>query len=162
MKSNLDGETQWMSDSLFSFLDEVSPNLAQLGREIEACVWTDPRTALIRSGIFANEWVKSVLEKEKEYIGADLSVLRSHYERFHCLSQQGIWTDEIERKLDVVLTMGNRAVQDASLGDVNDALRVYKLIFDLAAWYLEVYGPANVAAPDFRYPKRSCRTSPRK
>lgn len=143
------------TQSIFAFMDGIHPLLSRLTKEIESGLWDDPKSILMKSRLLGEELVKAVFEKE----GLDVTVFPSNYERISYLSREGYLIQEIQKRLDSVRVLGNKAVHQLEFGDLSDSLRAFKLVYELCRWFAETYGPPELEIPSLRYPDRKTESN---
>lgn len=134
--------------SLFSFLESVSPTLAQLGLEIEKCLFDDPRVAIIKSRNFLEEVVELVFKQEE----IDEPVRRKLYEKINYLFDEGYVPKENYSLFSNLRITGNRAVHNPTFNDLAEALQAFKSVFELGDWFAYNYGSPELKIPEFKYP----------
>jgi Domain of unknown function (DUF4145) len=140
-------ESTMKEQYLFSFLD--IQQLTQLGEEIEDVLYTDPHAVLTKARVFSEWIVKEVYQREK--INEVFEV--THAERLHKLLREGITTDDIHEKLEWIRKIGNKAAHEPQFGQVEHALQAHRYLYDIAVWYMELYGDVDFTPPTYRIPK---------
>ncbi|WP_059103076.1 hypothetical protein [Shouchella shacheensis] len=114
------------------FLERISPDLYQLGKEIERLLFKEPQAVLSKARIFAEKL--ALLLNEKEAISEVYEV--KQVDRVRKLQRKGIIEEEQQRTFDWVRREGNKAAYEASYGTVEQAIVAHRHLYDLAGWYL--------------------------
>lgn len=137
-----------MSQSLFDFLQELDPELVEIGRSIEKIFYDDPHGVLVKGRLFGERMTKKIAELEK------LAHLNRYtqVERVNLLDREGIFTKEISQALDTIRTIGNRASHERIENDLELAIKIHKNLFKIAVWFREVYGDYEFTIPTYRSP----------
>jgi Domain of unknown function (DUF4145)/Sigma-70, region 4 len=134
---------------LFYFLEKDLKALADLGEKIEQSLFADPHSVLIKARLFCEQIIKVVYQNEKLNEVYELK----HVERLHKLLREGIITEEIYEKFEWIRKEGNKAAHEPQYGSVEDSLRAHRYIYDIAVWYMELYGDVTFTPPSYRIPK---------
>ncbi|KXY09838.1 hypothetical protein [Bacillus wiedmannii] len=134
---------------LFSFLQPKYKKLADVAEALEKQVYNDVPSALSKARIFAEKLAKYVMEMEDINVYYEMK----HVEVIHKLYREGILNEEMHFRFEWIRKMGNKAVHEANFGGVEDALKAHKLTYDLAVWFMELYGDVNFKAPAYASPK---------
>jgi DNA phosphorothioation-dependent restriction protein DptF len=138
-----------LSKSTFDFLQELNPELVQLGRSIDNIFYNDPHGVFVKGRLFAEKLLKDVVKKEKEY--EDLLYI-NQAERIIRLEKEGILNSDITKEFDTVRFIGNKAAHEIAIGDIELAFKIHKSLFKIAVWYMEVYGDVDFNAPTYHHP----------
>lgn len=134
---------------LFSFLQSKYKKLADVAEALEKQVYNDVPSALSKARLFAEKLAKYVMEMEDINVYYEMK----HVEVIHKLYREGILNEEMHFRFEWIRKMGNKAVHEANFGSVEDALKAHKLTYDLAVWFMELYGDVNFKAPAYASPK---------
>ncbi|MBP3970099.1 hypothetical protein KAF80_13750 [Bacillus sp. WL1] len=137
------------NEFLFSFLQPKYKKLADVAEALEKQVYNDVPSALSKARLFAEKLAKYVMEMEDINVYYEMK----HVEVIHKLYREGILNEEMHFRLEWIRKMGNKAVHEANFGSVEDALKAHKLTYDLAVWFMELYGDVNFKAPAYVSPK---------
>ncbi|MEK5248995.1 hypothetical protein MKX66_15215 [Bacillus sp. FSL R9-9530] len=137
------------NEFLFSFLQQKYKKLADVAEALEKQVYNDVPSALSKARLFAEKLAKYVMEMEDIQVYYEMK----HVEVVHKLYREGILNEEMHFRFEWVRKMGNKAVHEANFGSVEDALKAHKLTYDLAVWFMELYGDVNFKAPVYASPK---------
>lgn len=134
----------------FDFLQDKFPKLANLGRQIEDIFYQDPQTVLIKGRIFAEELLKEVAQQHEDLENFDYLKL---VERIQYLEKEEILSKEIARSLDTIRQLGNKASHEYIDGDVENAFKMHKRLFEVSVWLMEVYGDYSFVPPKYKNPQ---------
>ncbi|WP_144613186.1 sigma factor-like helix-turn-helix DNA-binding protein [Bacillus cereus] len=137
------------NEFLFSFLQPKYKKLADVAEALEKQVYNDVPSALSKARLFAEKLAKYVMELEDINVYYEMK----HVEVIHKLYREGILNEEMHFRFEWIRKMGNKAVHEANFGSVEDALKAHKLTYDLAVWFMELYGDVNFKAPAYVSPK---------
>lgn len=137
------------NEFLFSFLQQKYKKLADVAEALEKQVYNDVPSALSKARLFAEKLAKYVMEMEDINVYYEMK----HVEVIHKLYREGILNEEMHFRFEWIRKMGNKAVHEANFGSVEDALKAHKLTYDLAVWFMELYGHVNFKAPVYASPK---------
>ncbi|PFJ17075.1 hypothetical protein COD67_17040 [Bacillus cereus] len=137
------------NEFLFSFLQPKYKKLADVAEALEKQVYNDVPSVLSKARLFAEKLTKYVMEMEDINIYYEMK----HVEVIHKLYREGILNEEMHFRFEWIRKMGNKAVHEANFGSVEDALKAHKLTYDLAVWFMELYGDVNFKAPVYESPK---------
>lgn len=137
------------NEFLFSFLQPKYKKLADVAEVLEKQVYNDVPSALSKARLFAEKLAKYVMEMEDINVYYEMK----HVEVIHKLYREGILNEEMHFRFEWIRKMGNKAVHEANFGSVEDALKAHKLTYDLAVWFMELYGDVNFKAPAYVSPK---------
>ncbi|KHF41550.1 DNA phosphorothioation-dependent restriction protein DptF [Halalkalibacter okhensis] len=139
-----------MSDTkfLFEFLEPLNQEASQNGLKLEKLIYEDPQSACFNGRLVLESIVDDVIRKER----IDDVFLNKLYEKIIYLDRQGILTREVKQNMDTVRSIGNQAAHKASFDDIEDAIKVFKGIYRVAVWYIEVYSDQTIEVPKYRNP----------
>lgn len=137
------------NEFLFSFLQPKYKKLADVAEALEKQVYNDVPSALSKARLFAEKLAKYVMGMEDINVYYEMK----HVEVIHKLYREGILNEEMHFRFEWIRKMGNKAVHEANFGSVEDALKAHKLTYDLAVWFMELYGDVNFKAPAYASPK---------
>ncbi|WOA64420.1 sigma factor-like helix-turn-helix DNA-binding protein [Bacillus mycoides] len=137
------------NEFLFSFLQPKYKKLADVAEALEKQVYNDVPSALSKARLFAEKLAKYVMEMEDINVYYEMK----HVEVIHKLYREGILNEEMHFRFEWIRKMGNKAVHEANFGSVEDALKAHKLTYDLAVWFMELYGDVYFKAPAYTSPK---------
>lgn len=132
----------------YQFLEPISKELALLAKELENSIFSSPRTMLTHSRVFIENILQQVT-KEEDILEDQRTGLK---ERLDLLNEQGYLIPEIRDALHLVRRMGNQAAHDARMFRFSEALLSWESLYSIVKWYVEVYGPVDVAVPEYQDP----------
>ncbi|WHY94708.1 DNA phosphorothioation-dependent restriction protein DptF [Neobacillus cucumis] len=138
-----------MAEYTFDFLQDLNPDLVQLGRKIEDIFYEDPHGVFVKSRLFAEILLKDVVKKEKDL---EELLLLNQVERILRLEKEGIIEKEIAKSFDTIRYIGNKAAHENTKGDIELALKIHRSLFKISVWYMEVYGDLEFLAPTYNHP----------
>ncbi|ENQ3105189.1 hypothetical protein ACEOWJ_001154 [Bacillus cereus] len=140
---------------VLSFLQPQYPDLAEIAYTIEKSVYDDPHGALVKAHQFGEAVAKEIWDKENLQSVYEIK----HVERIHKLFREGIIDKTFLGYFDLIRSIGNKAAHDAQYGSMVDSIRVYRIVFKIAVWFIESYGDVNFQAPDYQAPEMPQQTS---
>jgi hypothetical protein len=132
----------------YQFLEPISKELALLAKELENSIFSSPRTMLTHSRVFIENILQQVTKEE----GINEDPRTGLKERLDSLNDQGYLIPEIRDALHLVRRMGNQAAHDARMFRFSEALLSWEALYSIVKWYVEVYGPVDVAVPEYQDP----------
>lgn len=139
-----------MLESTFDFLQELDPELVQLGRDIEKIFYDDPHGVMIKGRLFAERMTKTIAMLE----GMDNLKHLKQVDRLNRLDNEGLFTidRDVAQSFDTIRTIGNRAAHESGNGDLEIALKVHKNLFKISVWLMESYGSHDFTTPLYKHP----------
>lgn len=135
--------------SNFEFLKNYWPALAQIGETAEHYLYSDPNSCMYKLGMFGERLVHEIFAFEKL---AEPSYDNTQANRIRILKRERL----IPKKIDDILFALRKTRNDAVhkyVDSVDDARTLLSLTYNLAVWFMEVYGDWNFSAPAFVMPK---------
>lgn len=138
-----------MPNSLFDFLQELEPELVDIGSSIEKIFYEDPHGVLVKSRLFAELMTKKVAEREDFLHILDWRQV----DRLQFLDNNGLLTKDIARAFDTIRLIGNKASHEGLNNDLELALKIHRNLYKISVWFFEIYGNYNSKAPKYRYPE---------
>jgi hypothetical protein len=132
----------------YQFLEPISKELALLAKELENSIFSSPRTMLTHSRVF----IENILQQVTKAEGILEDPRTGLKERLDLLNDQGYLIPEIRDALHLVRRMGNQAAHDARMFRYSEALLSWEALYSIVKWYVEVYGPVDVAVPEYQDP----------
>lgn len=139
---------------VLSFLQAQYPDLAEIAYTIEKSVYDDPHEALVKARLFGEAVAKEIWDKENLQGVYE----KKHVERIHKLFREGIINETFLGYFDLIRSIGNKATHDAQYGSMVDSIRIYRIVFKIAVWFIESYGDVNFQAPKYRAPEMPQKT----
>ena len=137
-----------MERSNFIFLQELHPELATLAQQAENSIWLNPRGTLTQGRLFGELLAKTISVQEK--VEPVFSISQS--ERLHKMAREGLLSEEIRDKFEWLRRSGNTAAHSSREIHADLALTAHRHMFELASWYVEVYGPVAMELPVYQMP----------
>ena len=135
--------------SNFDFLKKYWPALAQIGATAENYLYTDPNACLYKLGMFGERLVLEIFAFENM---SEPEYDNTHANRIRALKREGL----IPRKIDDILYVLRKTRNDAvhsGTDSIDDAKTLLQMTYNLAVWFMEVYGDWGYIAPDFVLPE---------
>lgn len=136
--------------SNFDFLNRYWPALAQIGATAEGYVYSDPNACLYKLGMFGERLVLEIFAFERI---PEPAVDNTHAVRIRILKREGL----LPRKIDDILYALRKTRNDAvhsGTDSVDDAKTLLQMTYNLATWFMEVYGDWGYIAPEFVMPEQ--------
>ncbi|WP_249727503.1 DUF4145 domain-containing protein, partial [Bacillus paralicheniformis] len=99
--------------------------------------------------IFAELLSKRIAEEHELY---DEQYLKQ-VERIQKLEREDVLSKEISRSFDTVRYLGNKAAHEHIESGVESAFKMHKNLFQIAVWFMEVYGSYEFVAPIYKHPQ---------
>lgn len=139
-----------MQNYIFQFLEVKFPQLADMGKNIEEIFYQDPHAVLIKGRVFSEVLLNEVANQHDDL--EDVGYLKL-FERIQYLEKEGILDNKIARSFDTIRYLGNKGSHNYIEYDLEDAFKMHKRLFEVATWFMEVYGDYSFAAPNYTSPK---------
>lgn len=136
--------------SNFDFLNRYWPALAQIGATAEGYVYSDPNACLYKLGMFGERMVLEIFAFERI---PEPTTDNTHAARIRILKREGL----LPRKIDDILYALRKTRNDAvhsGTDSVDDAKTLLQMTYNLATWFMEVYGDWGYIAPEFVMPEQ--------
>ena len=135
--------------SNFNFLTKYWPALAQIGSAAESYLYSDPNACLYKLGMFGERLILEIFAFEKI---SEPEYDNTHANRIRLLKREGLIPKKIDDILYVLRKTRNDAVHSGA-DSVDDAKTLLQLTYNLAVWFMEVYGDWGYIAADFVFPE---------
>ena len=135
--------------SNFEFLDKYWPALAQIGAAAESYVYSDPNACLYKLGMFGERLILEIFAFEHI---KEPTIDNTHANRIRLLKREGLIPKKIDDILYALRKTRNDAVH-AGADSVEDAKTLLSMTYNLAVWFMEVYGDWGYIAPAFFMPE---------
>ncbi len=132
----------------FEFLRRYWPRLADMASLAENYLYTDPNTALIKVGMFAEQVVAEMFAYENLRTPETDD---SQAARIRILKREGLLPSSIDDILYVIRKKRNDATHQY-LDSQKDAVTVLEMAYQLACWFMEVYGDWGYIPQPFALP----------
>lgn len=135
--------------SNFEFLNRYWPALAQIGAAAESYVYSDANACLYKLGMFGERLILEIFAFEHI---KEPTIDNTHANRIRLLKREGL----IPKKTDDILYALRKTRNDAvhaGADSVEDAKTLLSMTYNLAVWFMEVYGDWGYIAPAFVMPE---------
>ncbi|WOC74106.1 type I restriction-modification system endonuclease [Intestinibacillus sp. NTUH-41-i26] len=136
--------------SNFGFLNRYWPALAQIGAAAEKYVYSDANACLYKLGMFGERLILEIFAFEHI---KEPALDNTHANRIRLLKQEGLIPKKIDDILYALRKTRNDAVH-AGADSVEDAKILLTMTYNLAVWFMEVYGDWGYIAPAFVMPEK--------
>lgn len=135
--------------SNFEFLNKYWPALAQIGAVAESYVYSDANACLYKLGMFGERLILEIFAFEHI---KEPTIDNTHANRIRLLKREGLIPKKIDDILYALRKTRNDAVH-AGADSVEDAKTLLSMTYNLAVWFMEVYGDWGYIAPAFVMPE---------
>ncbi len=135
--------------SNFEFLNRYWPALAQIGAAEESYVYSDANACLYKLGMFGERLILEIFAFEHI---KEPTIDNTHANRIRLLKREGLIPKKIDDILYALRKTRNDAVH-AGADSVEDAKTLLSMTYNLAVWFMEVYGDWGYIAPAFVMPE---------
>lgn len=135
--------------SNFEFLNKYWPALAQIGVAAESYVYSDANACLYKLGMFGERLILEIFAFEHI---KEPTIDNTHANRIRLLKREGLIPKKIDDILYALRKTRNDAVH-AGADSVEDAKTLLSMTYNLAVWFMEVYGDWGYIAPAFVMPE---------
>lgn len=135
--------------SNFEFLNKYWPALAQIGAAAESYVYSDANACLYKLGMFGERLILEIFAFEHI---KEPTIDNTHANRIRLLKREGLIPKKIDDILYALRKTRNDAVH-AGADSVEDAKTLLSMTYNLAVWFMEVYGDWGYIAPAFVMPE---------
>lgn len=137
-----------MEASNFAFLRELHPELASLAEQAEGSIWMNPRGTLVQGRLFGEILATTISTQEK--VEPVFSI--KQIDRLHKLAREGLLSEEVRNKFEWLRMNGNSAAHSGGEVHLDQALTAHRNMFELSAWYMELYGSVDIQIPSYHMP----------
>lgn len=144
-----------MEASNFAFLRELHPELASLAEQAEGSIWLNPRGTLMQGRLFGEILATTISTQEK--VEPVYSI--KQIDRLHKLAREGLLTEEIRNKFEWLRMNGNAAAHSSNEVHSDLALTAHRNMFELSAWFVELYGSVDSEVPSYQMPIQQAHTN---
>lgn len=135
--------------SNFEFLNRYWPALTQIGAVAESYVYSDANACLYKLGMFGERLILEIFAFEHI---KEPTIDNTHANRIRLLKREGLIPKKIDDILYALRKTRNDAVH-AGADSVEDAKTLLSMTYNLAVWFMEVYGDWGYIAPAFVMPE---------
>lgn len=133
-----------------SFIEPLSPLAAQSAKKMEELVFEDSASSIIKARLFAEEMLKIIYTIEE----IELPYKFSLYEMISYLSAKNFIEDDIQKNFETIRIIGNKAAHQAGYDDLSNAVKLHRVMYDLAVWFFESYSnDHDTQLPAYENPK---------
>ncbi|MEH7018487.1 hypothetical protein V7065_19050, partial [Bacillus sp. JJ63] len=140
---------------VLSFLQPQYPKLAHIAYSIEKSVYNDPHGTIVKARLFGEVVAKEIWDKENLQSGYEIK----HIERIFKLFHEGIIDEKFRNYFGLIHKIGNKAGHNVHYGSIVESIQIYRIVFEIAVWFMELYGDLSFQAPDYRDPELQQKTS---
>jgi very-short-patch-repair endonuclease len=133
--------------SNFQFLSQYWPDLSQIGRTAELYIYSDPNTCIYNLGLLAERVVSEIFTYEK----ISVSENSSQSSKIKILERESLLPKNINDILFALCKARNDAVHTV-LNSFEKAQTLLRMTFNLASWFMEVYGDWEYTPTEFIQP----------
>lgn len=133
--------------SNFEFLSKYWPDIAQIGSAAETYLYSDPNACIFKLGLIAERIVSEILSFEKISILEDAS----QSNKIKILEREGLLPSNIDNILFALRKARNDAVH-MGLNSIEKAQTLMRMTYNLAVWFMEVYGDWGYESGDYVQP----------
>lgn len=134
--------------SNFDFLKNDFPILYQVGSIAEKYLYTDSNSCLIKLGMFGETTVNLMMQLDKI---SPPKTNNTHASRMKLLKNKDLLPNQINSILHALRLNRNQAVH-GNLDDGEKCKTLLQMAYNLAVWFIQVYGGMNIKVPDFVMP----------
>lgn len=136
--------------SNFDFLNRYWPVLAQIGSTAENYLYSDPNACIYKLGMFSERLIVEIFSFEHLQ---EPTIDNTHANRIRLLKHEGLIPPKIDDILYALRKTRNAAVHSGT-DSVDDAKTLISMAYNLAVWFMQVYGDWSYIVPDFIMPER--------
>ena len=142
-----------MSFSNFSFLKDKWSDLSKIARLAEKNLYSDPNTTLFKLRKFGEKIVDYIFTYE------DLEEMKDdrQFNRLKKLEEDELMNQEVLEKFHALRKVGNEAVHNAH-NDSKDAEELIAVAYEVAIWFMQLYGDWDFEGDEFRLPDEEMMT----
>ena len=132
-----------MERSNFTFIPKEWEVIEYLAKTAEDNIYQDPNSSMVKLRMLGETLTKSI------YVLEELTLPKGQYKRLLLLKENGLITNEIYEKLELIRQEGNTAVHTAGYGDIKSALLLSRYSYDLIGWFLKTYEETTLVFSDY-------------
>lgn len=134
--------------SNFDFLQKNFQILYQIGNIAEKYLYTDSNSCLIKLGMFGETIVNLMFQLDGI---TPPQIENTHANRIKLLKREGMLPSQIGDILYALRTNRNQAVHE-NFKDESKCKTLLQMTYNLAVWFMKVYGDDSVSIPSFVMP----------
>lgn len=135
--------------NFLSFLEAINPDAALSAKKMEALLFEDPSSSVIKGRVYAEEILNEVFKQEK----IEVPFQSTLYDKILLLTREGYINRDIQQAFDTIRLSGNKAAHSAKFNDISVAFKLHKEMYKIAVWFYEVYSSENIKIPSYEMPK---------
>ncbi|MGF9966954.1 hypothetical protein ABEX66_21485, partial [Bacillus rhizoplanae] len=139
---------------VLAFLQPQYPKLAHIAYSIEKSVYNDPHGTIVKASLFGEAVVKEIWDKENLESVDGIK----HVERIYKLFRERIIDEQFRDYFDLIHKISNKAAHNVHYGSIVESIQVYRTVFKIAVWFMELYGDFSFKAPEYRDPEMQQKT----
>lgn len=145
-----------MEKDVFSYLEKDYRYLNNYIRDINEVIFTSPHEAIIKGRTFVENLTEEIAKLE----GYGLLHMMTQAERLRKLTNEGVFTEDIDKLFNSVRLIGNKAAHSNVEGELEAALNIHKNIYKITCWFVEVYVDPNFEALPYKSPMPTVDKAP--
>ena len=136
-------------ESYLVFIEHLSPLAALNAKKMEELLYKDSASSIVKARLFLEE----ILDQVFIFENINVPYVNSLYEKISYLSNEGIVKRETQKLFDTIRITGNRAAHKGDFEDLAQAIRLHKVMYEVALWFYELYSQEKVQIPIYEAPK---------
>ncbi|MGG2065555.1 hypothetical protein [Bacillus sp. S14(2024)] len=140
---------------VLAFLQPQYPNLAHIAYSIEKSIYNDPHGTIVKARLFGEAVANEIWDKENLQSGYEIKYIERIYKLFH----EGIIDEKFRNYFGLIHNIGNKAAHNVHYGSIVESIQIYRAVFKIAVWFMELYGDFSFKAPEYRDPEMPQKTS---
>lgn len=130
--------------SNFNFLAQYWPDIAEIGSAAETHLHVDTNACVFKLGLLAERIVKEIISFERLQLPEEAT----HSDRIRILRRKGTLPQNIDDILFAIRKARNEAAH-TSLSNQAEAKTLLRMAYNLACWFMEVYGDWELSIGGF-------------
>lgn len=138
-----------MDKDVFSYLDKDYKELKQYIDDINANIFKEPYSVIVKGRIFSEKLAQEVAKIEN--LGSLEEMTQA--ERLRKLKWEADLDSETEELFHTIRKIGNLAAHENIESELLEALKIHKCVYKLAGWFIEVYLDPYFNLPIYKEPK---------
>ncbi|MCR4940413.1 MAG: DUF4145 domain-containing protein, partial [Treponemataceae bacterium] len=140
--------------SNFAFLQAYWPDFAKTMEFAENYVYTDPASSKNKSGLFVELMVREILRIENI---PEPDYDNTHFNRTKILKSEGLLPYDVNQWINQVRIKRNDSTHE-NIASEQEALAVLGFTYQIAIWFMQVYGDGNFKPISFVKPEPPKKT----
>lgn len=138
-----------MDKDVFSYLDKDYKELKQYIDDINAKIFKEPYSVIVKGRVFSEKLAQEVAKIEN--LGSLEEMTQA--ERLRKLRWEADLDSEAEELFHTIRKIGNLAAHENVESELLEALKIHKCVYKLAGWFIEVYLDPHFNLPMYKEPK---------